>query len=93
MIPDVMSRDERIAHFAKGQPHAETHHLTLAECDICGWLEWVSSAEAEKPGVSLERMEAGRCPRCASVRTRNPEVFNWVLSTLVQHEQGGGHAA
>ena len=93
MTLDVTSRDERIAHFAKDQPRAETHHLTLAECDICGWLEWISSAEAEKPGVSLERMEGGRCQRCASVRMRNPEVYHWVLSTLVQHEQSCGYAA
>lgn len=93
MILDVMTRDERIAHFAKSQPCAETHHLTLAECDICGWLEWISSAVADKPGVSLGRMGAERCPRCSSVRMRNPEVFNWVLSTLVRHEQGDGHTA
>lgn len=93
MIHNVMTRNERITTFAKRQPYAQTHHLTLAECDICGWLDWISSIKAEKPGVSLTRIKAKRCPRCTSVRMRNPEVFNWVLSTLVQHEQGGGHAA
>ena len=93
MIPDVMTRAERIASYAKRQPHAETHHLTLAECAVCGWLDWISSAPAESPGVSVERMEPGRCPSCASVQMRSPEVYNWVLSVLVQHEQGGGHHA
>lgn len=93
MIQDVMTRDERIANFAKRQPSADTHHVTIQECDMCGYLEWVCSAAAPQPAVSVERMDAGRCPRCASVQMRSPEVFDWVLSVLLRHEQGGGHTA
>ncbi len=93
MIPDVMTRDQRIAEFAKRQPRADTHSISIAECDICGFLDWVCSNPAEAPSVTVERMEVGRCPRCASVQMRSPEVFSWVLSVLVKHEQGAGHAA
>jgi hypothetical protein len=92
VIPGLIPRDERIAYFAKRQPHADTRLVTLAECDYCGCLEWISSSAAEAPGVAVERMEMGRCPRCASVQMRNPEVFEWVLSVIAHHEQGGGHA-
>ena len=91
MIPSVIPRDERIAYFAKRQPSADTHRVTLAECDYCGWLEWISSSVAEAPSVAVERMEMGRCQRCASVLMRNPEVFEWVMSVIAHHEQGGGH--
>jgi hypothetical protein len=91
MIPTTTSRDEHIANFAKQQPYAESNLVTLQECDFCGWLEWVSSAVAPQPSVRVERMEGGRCQRCSGVSIRNPEVFNWVLSVLVHHEQGGGH--
>lgn len=91
MIPDLKDRGERIAEFAKAQPNAARSQVTLAECEICGWLEWVCSTEAAEPGVSVQPIRDMGCPRCTSVRFRNPEVFNWVLCTLIKHEQGGGH--
>lgn len=82
-----MTRDERIAGFAaRNTPEAGTYHQTLQECDLCGLLEWISSTPAPEPSVSVERMEIGRCPCCASVKARSPEVFNWVLCVLAQHD-------
>jgi hypothetical protein len=92
VIPSLIPRDERIAYFAKQQPKADASLVTLAECEYCGDLQWVSSnTRAENPGVETQRMETGRCRRCAEVQMRNPEVFEWVLSVIAHHEQGGGH--
>lgn len=92
-MTDIATRDERIADFARRQPGAATDRRTIAECEFCGWLEWICSERAEQPSVLVTRMELGRCLRCNTVRIRNPEVFDWVLSVLRQHEQGGGHTA
>jgi hypothetical protein len=92
MIPNLPKRDEWVANFAKRQPGAETDHVTLNECDVCGYLEWASSTKAPQPKVTVQSMERATCPRCTAIAMRSPELFGWVLSVLVKHEQGGGHS-
>lgn len=92
MIFDVKKRAVHLADFARTCPNAATHAVVIAECDFCGYLDWSRSSVADKPSVAVERMDPGGCQRCNSVRVRNPEVFNWVLSVLIKHEQGGGHS-
>ena len=88
---DLIPKTDRIAHCVHLSPDADTSHVRIAECDICGWLEWTSSTRCkagEAPSHSVDAMGPSRvCPICAQAQLRAPEVFRWVLSVMAKAKE------
>lgn len=62
-------------------------HVTLSECQTCGYLDWVSTATKEPNGFSVSP-SYGSCPRCAIAFQRAPELVEWVLGAIEQKLEG-----
>ena len=59
--------------------------VTMRQCLLCGYLEWVCSARDKPSEVCIEEMMMlGDCPRCTVVMQRAPEIYEWMCG-IVQH--------
>ena len=58
-------------------------HVELAECPMCGWLEWRSLHRDKPIGVSVMPMrELRECDLCREAFSRDPELCAWVVSVI-----------
>lgn len=81
----MMTKAERHAkaaeHFGK-----DGGHVTISECDVCGHLDWVSTATKAPKGFAV--VPIGRqCPRCAEILQRAPEVANRVFAVIAKSQE------
>lgn len=85
MFGEPMTLERRhllLAEFA--QRYSTTGKVVLAECRVCGLVDWLATYKDESPGFQLAPMHD--CPRCFSVRARAPEVFQWVTAVVLKAE-------
>lgn len=75
-------RHQRAAkHFGK-----DGGHVTMTECEICGHLEWQSTATKEPDGFTV--VPGNRpCARCSDVFYRAPEIASWVLAVVSKSKE------
>ena len=64
--------------------------VTFQECDICGFLEWSSTATKEPDGYFVEPRH-GNCPRCQEVLARSPEIALWVMNVVLKAQRDLTH--
>ena len=86
-----MTKAERHAkaaeHFGK-----DGGHVTLTECDVCGYIDWLSTATREPKGFAVVPLDR-QCPRCTEVQWRAPEVANWVFAVIAKSQEDATHNA
>lgn len=75
--PRELRYQEAWKHFERGPGL-----VVMAECDICGYLDWRSTHTKEPDGYRIVPMEY--CHRCEEVRQRSPEIFQWVINALAK---------
>ena len=56
-------------------------HQVFELCPLCGKSQWICSDSNRPEGVSAHVADVP-CQRCNEVRSRAPEVVDWVLSVL-----------
>ena len=81
----MMTKAERHAkaaeHFGK-----DGGHVTLTECDVCGYIDWRSTATKEPKGFTVIPL-SGQCPRCDEILRRAPEIANWVFAVIAKSQE------
>jgi hypothetical protein len=77
----MLTKQERYqkaaTHFSKG-----VGHVTIAECDVCGYLDWQSTDLKKPASYTVITQLLGSCPICTEVLKYSPHVMNWVLSVV-----------
>lgn len=81
----MMTKAERHAKAAE-RYEKDGGHVTLTECDVCGYLEWVSTAPKEPKGFTVVLLDSD-CPRCSEVLQRAPEVATWVFAVIAKNQE------
>ena len=61
-------------------------HITISECSICGYLEWVSAATKEPKGYHVVQ-NVNNCPKCDEARYRGPELYVWVINVVAKAQK------
>lgn len=81
----LMTRVERhkkaAEHFGKNGGH-----VILVECDLCGYLDWKSTATKEPKGFTVVLLDRD-CPRCADTFRRAPEIATWVFAVIAKAQE------
>lgn len=59
--------------------------ICIGVCAVCGWMKWRSAEEARPTETVLDRFSPNeeRCVKCDEIRSRYPEVFDWVAGVVV----------
>jgi len=65
--------------------HSEFGHVEMAECDICGNLQWCCTRTKDPIGYSVLRLQS--CDKCQEVFTRAPEIFTWAISAILKAQK------
>lgn len=60
--------------------------VTLQECDICGYLDWSSTASREPDGYRIEPRHGG-CRKCDEAAMRAPELAQWVMNVVIKAQR------
>lgn len=76
-----MTRDDRLARFVAGCYSADSGHVDIAECGVCGHLEWRCTNTNQPKGYSVSQM-TNPCGRCVEAFHRAPEVVDWALAAI-----------
>ena len=75
-----MTREDLYEKVAE-QYGSKNGFVTLAECKLCGCLEWVSTSTTKPRGYVVVELHA-ECPYCMEVAMACPEVFIWVMKVV-----------
>lgn len=57
--------------------------FTVSRCDVCGRLYITDSDYTKDDGFAV--VFGGWCRDCDDVRRRTPEIYEWVLAVLANH--------
>lgn len=75
-----LTADEK-ADLLKRQGRGGKHHFLC--CPLCGYLHWNMNETREADDVVIDgELAVDRCPRCADVFQRAPEIVRWVIAVL-----------
>ncbi len=81
-IEHLPTKNERYEDFVKHQIRDGYNYLEIAECDICGYLEYKSASKREQKGYNVEILQQTECKKCVEIVMRNPEIYNWILTVI-----------
>lgn len=63
-------------------------YVYLKECSICGNLTESGYYPNRSEGYDLSVIHPTECVRCNNIFSRNPEIFEWVLSVVAKSKLG-----
>ncbi|HTE41721.1 MAG TPA: hypothetical protein VK629_12890 [Steroidobacteraceae bacterium] len=82
LMPDNERYEQTARRYAKD---GEFQAITLQECGMCGYLEFVSAGKYPTFGYVIEPLET--CPKCREAHQRSPELHQWILNVVAKAQK------